>query len=185
MQQLRNLMVSNVEVVRPNSNLKEAAEKMKRMDVGVLPVCEGGRVLGILTDRDIVIRAIAQGFRPEQIRVNEVMTKDVLFCFEDQTIQDAVELMRDRKIGRIVILDRDRKLRGIISLGNLSRFFGEQHFADLVAEKIEESGGLIRNRRRVLGTTLGTVAGLATLIAGVLYFRGQSTFERLEQREAA
>ncbi len=187
MQQLRNLMVSDVEVVRPNSNLKEAADKMRRIDVGVLPVCEGDKVLGILTDRDIVIRAVAQGFNPDQIRVGDVMTKDVLFCFDDQSIEDAVELMREKKIGRVIVLDRARKLKGIVSLGNLSRFLGEEHFADLVADKMEETtGSSVLGQRRLFGTTLGTVAGIATIIAGVLYFRGQSILpERHQHREAA
>lgn len=183
MQQLRSLMVSNVEVVRPNSTLREAAKKMKRMNVGVLPVCDADRVVGIITDRDIVMRAVAESLNPDQTRANDIMTRDVLFCYEDQSIREAAERMQERKIGRLVVLSRDHRLKGIISLGNLSRHLGGEHFADFVVEKIDASerlGGFPRSR---LLRTLGAVVGAATLVGGVIFLRRQG-FEE-ERREAA
>lgn len=167
-------MVSNVEVLRPNSTLREAAKKMKNMDVGVLPVCDGDRVIGMLTDRDIVLRLVAEGLDAERTLADEVMTRNVLYCYEDQTIEDAAERMKDRQVGRLVVLSRDHKLRGIISLGNLSRHLGEDHLANFVAQKIWEGErrGMLPSKR--LGTTVGTIAGLVTLAAGIMYFRNQA-----------
>src|SRR5215471_21530627 len=91
--QLKEVMTSGVEVVSPEASIREAAEKMRHLDIGPLPVCDGDRLVGLLTDRDITVRAVADGRDPVTTRVHEVMTPDVVYGFDDQDVQDAVRLM--------------------------------------------------------------------------------------------
>ena len=118
--QLRNVMTRDVEVVRPDASVQEAAATMKRLDVGPLPVCDGKRVLGMVTDRDITIRAVAEGRDPKATTVQEVMTDEVIYCYEDQDAEDAARLMAEKQVRRLLVLDRDKQLVGIVSLGDLA-----------------------------------------------------------------
>ena len=118
--QLRNVMTRDVEVVRPDASVQEAAAKMKQLDVGPLPVCDGKRVLGMVTDRDITIRAVAEGRDPKNTRVQEVMTEEVIYCYEDQDAEDAARMMAEKQVRRLLVLDRDKQLVGIVSLGDLA-----------------------------------------------------------------
>ena len=118
--QVRDVMTRGVEVVRPDATLQEAAAKMDELDVGPLPVCDGGRLVGFVTDRDITVRATAAGRDPRATRVREVMTTDLLYCFEDQDGAEAAALMAERQVRRLPVLDRDEHLVGIVSLGDLA-----------------------------------------------------------------
>jgi CBS domain-containing protein len=118
--QLSDLMTHDVEVVRPNTSLRAAAKRMRELNVGVMPVCAGKRVVGILTDRDIAVRAVAEGDDPNDTTVEEVMTRDVAFAYEDQSLEEAAELMEQFQIRRLPILDRNEELVGILSLGDLA-----------------------------------------------------------------
>ena len=118
--QLRNVMTRDVEVVRPDASVQEAAATMKRLDVAPLPVCDGKRVLGMVTDRDITIRAVAEGRDPKATTVQEVMTDEVIYCYEDQDAEDATRLMAEKQVRRLLVLDRDKQLVGIVSLGDLA-----------------------------------------------------------------
>jgi CBS domain-containing protein len=93
---------------------------MKTLDVGPIPVCDGDRIQGMLTDRDITIRATAEGRDPNTTRVREVMTPDVVYCFEDQDVREAAHVMEERQIRRLIVLNRDKRLVGIVSLGDLA-----------------------------------------------------------------
>ena len=100
--------------------LKQAAATMKRFDVGMLPVCDGERLVGMLTDRDITVRATAEGLDPAKTPVDRVMTKDVVCCFDTQDVEVAVKLMEQKQIRRLPIVDRTKKLIGVISLGDVA-----------------------------------------------------------------
>jgi len=117
--QLRDIMTPNVEVARPDMPLREAAARMREINVGVMPVVDGEQLVGILTDRDIAVRAVADGDDPNATTVAEVMSGDVTFCYDDQPVEEAAELMEQLQIRRLPILDRDERLVGIISLGDL------------------------------------------------------------------
>jgi CBS domain-containing protein len=120
--QVSQVMSREVEVIRPDNTLEEAAEKMKRFDVGPLPVCEADRlVVGMITDRDIIMRSVAQGEDPSRDLVRDVMTTEVIACFEDQDLAVAARLMQDKEIRQLPVLDRNRRLVGIVSLGDLAR----------------------------------------------------------------
>jgi len=137
--QLKEIMTPQVEVVRPDASLQEAAEMMMKLDVGPLPVCDGQRLVGMLTDRDITVRGTAQGRDPKTTQVQEVMTPDVIYCFEDQDVEDAADLMEEHQIRRLVILNRDKKLVGIVSLGDLALEADEEDLDDAeVGEVLEQ-----------------------------------------------
>lgn len=133
---LREIMTQGVELVTPETMLQEAAQKMKDIDAGVMPVCDGWELVGILTDRDIVIRSTAEGQNPGSTRVADVMSREVAFCFEDEDTARAAELMKERQIRRLPILDRNRRLIGIISLGDLAVDTGDDSMSGDVLEQV-------------------------------------------------
>ncbi len=117
--QIKDVMTRDVEVIGPSDTIKEASELMRSLNVGVLPVCEGDQILGLVTDRDIVVRGLALGKMPEST-ISDVMTEDVEWCFEDHDVQEAAQLMKDKQIRRLIVLDHNKKLVGICSLGDIA-----------------------------------------------------------------
>ena len=113
------LMSKDVLVARPDDSLRVIAEQMDRLNIGALPVCDGRAVVGMVTDRDIVVRAVAQGQSADATAAS-IMSRDVKYCFEDDDIADVCDRMGDTQIRRIPVLDRDRNLVGIVSLGDLA-----------------------------------------------------------------
>jgi CBS domain-containing protein len=136
--QLRDVMTRDVEVIHPIATLQEAAEKMESLNVGPLPVCDGKRLVGMVTDRDITVRATSAGLDPKTARVREVMSPDVVYCFEDQDTDEAAHLMEEKQIRRLVILDRDKRLVGIVSLGNLAVTTQDDQLSGEVLERVSE-----------------------------------------------
>jgi CBS domain-containing protein len=132
---LRDIMTRNVEVVSAGASLKDAAKKMKDLDVGLIPVCDGDRLKGVLTDRDITIRATADGRDPSKTKVSEVMSTDLAYCLEDQEVEEAVSVMEARQIRRLPIVNQDKRLIGIISLADIAVHVGDR---DLSGETLEE-----------------------------------------------
>ena len=117
---LGEMMAINVEVIGSNASFKEAAAKMRDLEVGLIPVCEGNELKGRLTDRDITVRATAEGRSPSRTSVCDIMSKEIDYCFEDQEIEEAMDLMEAKQIRRLPILNREKRLVGIVSLGDLS-----------------------------------------------------------------
>jgi CBS domain-containing protein len=118
---LNEIMTREVEVVHPDDSLQTAAQKMRYRDVGFLPVCDGDRLVGVLTDRDIALRATAEGVNPKTSLSKEWITNPIVYCFDDQDVEEAAQLMREHQIRRLVILNRDNKrLVGVVSLGDLA-----------------------------------------------------------------
>lgn len=118
---LSDVMHRNVEVIDSEATLHEAARRMSEADVGVLPVTAGGRLTGMLTDRDIVVRSIARGAHPDETKVADAMTDEVECCYEDDSIDEVSRKMSDRQIQRLVVLNDDDALVGIVSIGDLAR----------------------------------------------------------------
>jgi CBS domain-containing protein len=133
---VKDVMTRVAECVRPTDSLQVAAQKMKDLDVGPLPVCEGDRLVGMITDRDITVRATAEAVPPGLGRVRDVMTPDVVSCFEDQDVEEAARLMRERQVRRLVVLNRDNRLVGIISLGDLAVETGDEKLAGETLEQV-------------------------------------------------
>ena len=136
--QIREIMTRDVEVVSADAAVSEAAAKMKQLDVGVIPVCDGEKLTGVLTDRDIAIRLAAEGRSPSETRVSQIMTKDLYYCFEDQDVEEAATVMEAGQIRRLPILDHERQLVGIVSLGDISVRSDDKHAAAEALEGISE-----------------------------------------------
>jgi CBS domain-containing protein len=136
--QVKDLMTHDVEVVRPDTPLREAAEKMRSLNVGVMPVCDGRKLRGMLTDRDITVRATALGRDPNSTTAGETMTPDVVYCYDDQDVREAAELMQQLQIRRIPIVNRDNELVGIVSLGDLAVDHGSDTLSGQVIEDISQ-----------------------------------------------
>jgi CBS domain-containing protein len=116
---IKGIMTRSVEVMPADGSLQDAAARMKSHDIGALPVIEGGRLVGLLTDRDIVVRAVSEGKDPNTT-VREVMTRDVVSCREEDSVEDVAHIMKERQIRRVVVLDASKQPVGIVSLGDLA-----------------------------------------------------------------
>jgi len=133
------VMTSGVQCISPDATLQEAAAKMKSLDIGPLPVCENDRLVGMITDRDITIRATAEGETPKNIRVRDVMTPEVIYCFEDALVEDAAILMQQKQVRRLLVLNQNKRLVGIVSLGDLAVQTGDEEMAGSTLEAVSES----------------------------------------------
>jgi CBS domain-containing protein len=118
--QLREIMTHEVEVIDPDATLEAASQKITASNISALPVCDGQQLVGILTERDLIGRATAQTRDPRTTRVRQVMTTDVLSCFEDQENTEALRLMQERQIRHLAVLSRDQRLVGITSLRDVA-----------------------------------------------------------------
>jgi CBS domain-containing protein len=135
------IMTSEVEVVSPQQPIQEAARLMLQADAGVVPVQEGDKLIGMVTDRDIAVRAIAEGLGPDT-PVSEVMTGKPLFCFDDDNADEVSIKMSDAQVRRLPVLSREgEKLVGIVSLGDLTKIEDEGQAASVALEGVSEPGG--------------------------------------------
>ncbi len=133
---VRDVMTRGVETIAPTDSLRTAAQKMSALDIGPLPVVEGERVVGMVTDRDITVRATAEGLDPHSTRVRDVMSTEVVSCHEDQDVGQAAQMMRDKQIRRLVVLDRQGRLAGIVALGDLAVETGDEWVAGRALEGV-------------------------------------------------
>ena len=117
--QVNEAMTSDVKVASPNQTICDAARMMAQIDAGVLPVGENDRLVGMITDRDIAIRAVGAGKGP-QTSIREIMSREVMYCFEEDDLDDVVANMADIKVHRLPVLDHDKRLIGILSLGDIA-----------------------------------------------------------------
>jgi CBS domain-containing protein len=118
--QVREIMTTNVECISPSTTIEDAAKRMKSMDVGFLPICDKDRLIGTLTDRDIVVRGIAEN-KDFKINVKNVMTSDVFYCFEDDDVEACAETMKEKEVKRMLVLNRNKRLVGVVSIGDLAK----------------------------------------------------------------
>ena len=118
--QLKDVMTPTVERIHKDATVYEAAQKMKTLDVGMIPVYDGDQLVGMITDRDITLRVAAEARDATNVQASEVMTPEVIYCFEDQTIEEAARVMEKHQIRRLIVLNRAKRLVGIVSLGDLA-----------------------------------------------------------------
>jgi CBS domain-containing protein len=132
-------MTRNVECISPDNNLTQAAALMRELDVGVLPVCgDNNRLVGMITDRDITVRATAGARDPASTLVADVMSPHVVYCFEDQDVSEAAQLMKEQQIRRLVVLNHEKRLVGIVSLGDLAVDTRDEALVGATLESISE-----------------------------------------------
>ncbi|MBN9518067.1 CBS domain-containing protein [bacterium] len=118
---LKDVMTAGVECVGLDDTIQTAARKMRDLDAGPVPVCgDNDQLAGVLTDRDITIRAVAEGMDPTKYKVQDAMTPDVVYCFDDEPVERAERVMKDKQIRRLLVLNRNKRLVGIVSLGDLA-----------------------------------------------------------------
>ncbi len=135
---VKDVLTPDVETVTPDTRLHEVARKMKELNVGSVPVCSGKRLLGMITDRDITIRATAEGRDPSNTPVSEAMTDEVIFCYEDQDVDVARQLMEQYQVRRLPVVDGQDQLVGIVSLGDLATRAGEEEEMGEALREISE-----------------------------------------------
>jgi CBS domain-containing protein len=121
MTNVSDCMTRDVTVVTPNDTLQHAAKIMGQLDCGVLPVGENDRLVGMITDRDIAVRAVAEGKDPVQTRVRDVMTREIKYVFEDDLLSDATDMMAELQLRRLPVISREKRLVGILSIGDIAR----------------------------------------------------------------
>jgi len=120
MTRIRDIMTRDVEVIQRDDTLQQAAQRMRALDVGSLPVCDGPALAGMVTDRDITVRGVAEGLLPQESKVADVMTEDVRWCRPDDTVEQVLEQMGDQQVRRLTVLDDARQVVGIVALGDLA-----------------------------------------------------------------
>jgi len=135
---IKDIITPNPHCISADLSLVEAAAEMKALDIGWLPICEHDRLIGTVTDRDITIRAVAGGFDPNITAVRQVMSCDIVYCFDDQNIESAAQIMEKNQIRRLPVLDRGKRLIGIVSLGDLAVRTGEENLAGRILECVSE-----------------------------------------------
>lgn len=132
--QLKEMMTTPVQTVTPDSSLEEVAKKMRTQDVGSLPVCDNNKIVGIVTDRDIAIRGVADGLNPAQTKVREVMTTQVHSCPAETDANEAFKIMEDKQIRRLIVTDQTQNPIGIISLGDIALRVHQKQAGEVVKE---------------------------------------------------
>jgi CBS domain-containing protein len=120
MTRVAEVMTRGVRTMTPNETIRQAAQAMEELDIGAIPVCDGDRILGMVTDRDLVVRGIAQGRPADQTPIRDVMTSDVCWVYEDQSVDEANLQMAGKQIRRMPVVDRDKHLVGMLSLGDVA-----------------------------------------------------------------
>ncbi|MHC4075273.1 MAG: CBS domain-containing protein [Planctomycetota bacterium] len=133
---VKEIMTANAETIDCNCTLAEAAAKMKALEIGALAVWRGDDVVGVITDRDITIRAVAKGRDPNKTLVNEIMTPDVLYCLENDDIREAAKIMERKSIHRLLVLNKDYEPSGFVSLSDFAVKSGDEHLTYEVLERV-------------------------------------------------
>lgn len=118
--QVRDAMHAGVTWVGPETSINELARKMRDEDIGAIPVGENDRLIGMVTDRDMVVRAIAQG-KDSQTPIREVMTESIKYCFDDEDVEDVARNMAELGVRRLPVVNRDKRLVGFVALSNIAQ----------------------------------------------------------------
>ncbi len=137
---LKDIMTKNPEEVPVIESVMDAAEKMKELNVGAIPVFKNDKVVGIVTDRDIAIRAVAEGKDPKDTPVMDIMSTNVVSCPENADIQEAAQIMEKNKVRRLIVTDQSGKAVGIVSLGDIATKARLKDIGFEVLEKVSEPG---------------------------------------------
>ena len=132
-------MTREVRLITPDQTIRDAARMMAELDAGALPVQQDDKLVGMITDRDVVVRAVAQGLPPDT-PVRDVMSREVLYCFDDQEMKDIARNMGEVKVRRLPVVNREKRLVGIISLGDLARNEDADRTGETVSQICEPGG---------------------------------------------
>lgn len=136
MKTLKEVMTTPAQCLGPDTSLRDIAAKMKELDAGSIPICDKDRLVGMVTDRDIVIKTLGSGRDPEAVRAGDIMTSPIVYCFEDQAVEDVARIMEARQVRRLVVLSREKRLVGIVSLGDISLKGGSNEVSEEILEQV-------------------------------------------------
>ena len=117
---VKDVMHTGVSWVEPDVSVAEVAKKMRNEDIGAVPVGEHDRLIGMVTDRDITCRGTAEGASPKELTARDVMSKGIIFCRDEEDVDDALRIMEHKKIRRLPVLNEDKRMVGMLSLGDVS-----------------------------------------------------------------
>ena len=158
--QLKEFVNTRVETIEPGETLQRAAEIMKQLDIGSLPVCDSGHLAGMITDRDIIVRAVASGCDPAAVTVREIMSSDIVCCSEDDEVEEAARIMQENQVRRILVLNEADELVGITSLGELATITRDHGLSGetlaAVSEESQSSDREQTSRDNVVDNATGT-----------------------------
>lgn len=142
--QVKEIMTRHIEMVNATESVLDAAKKMKSLDVGVLPVKEGNKIIGMITDRDIVIRALAEDKSGGTTLVKDIMSSEIQRCSSEDSVESAAAVMKEKQLRRLLVLDPDNTPVGIISLGDIAAKSHEEQLAGETLEEISKPAGSAR-----------------------------------------
>lgn len=181
MQTVSEVMSRNARFVAPGESLLRAAQLMGELDVGALPVCDGDRLVGMVTDRDITVRGIAAGKSPQESHVDEVMSADVRWCFEDQPLDEVMAQMADSQVRRVPVVSHDeqRRLVGIVALADLTTRARDDSAVEHVVERVSAPSA-DEGAQQPAGATGMNANGVPEALTGI--DERPAGGERLEER---
>ena len=133
------IMTKTAHTILPDATVEQAAQRMRDANVGLLPVVEESKVIGIVTDRDLAVRAIAQGRNPHLTTVRDVMTQEALWCYEDDAVTEASHVMEKNHIRRLVVMTRRHQFAGVLTLTDLALKFTNEKLSGHVLHKVAET----------------------------------------------
>lgn len=139
--QLREIMTGDYHAIPHNATIQEAAKMMRDYDIGMLPVTENGRMIGAITDRDIAVRAVAEGGDAGKVPVSKAMTSNVVYAFEDMDLGEAARLMEERRIRRLIVANQEEQPVGVVSLGDLAVRQADEGLSGEVLREVSRSEG--------------------------------------------
>ena len=134
--QVKDIMTRDVETAGIDTPIANIAERMRTHDIGMLPVCDGDKLVGMVSDRDITVRATANNLHPEQLRCQDIMSPNAIFCFEDQDVDEACQVMQDHKIRRLPVVNRQRHLVGMLALSDIALGTGDIKSAGIAIQQV-------------------------------------------------
>lgn len=136
--QVRDVMTRNFTSIERQAAIRNAAEKMRELDIGMLPVDEGGEIIGAVTDRDITVRATAQGADPNTTTVGEIMSNEVYACYEDNDLEEAARIMADHQIHRVMVTNDSGEFVGMLALADLARNPETERLTAAILEEVSQ-----------------------------------------------
>ncbi|MES2978387.1 MAG: CBS domain-containing protein [Pseudomonadota bacterium] len=150
MTMVSEIMTRGVKALSPSDSVVMAARAMEELNVGVVPVCDGQKLVGMVTDRDITIRGVAHGLGGEGTRLEQIMSPQVQWCFEDESVDEVLNNMADGQIRRMPVVDREKRLVGMVTLGDVAAKAGHHDVGESLSE-ISEPAAPDRSRRQASG----------------------------------
>jgi CBS domain-containing protein len=166
MTQVSQVMTRGVRTLSPADSIQSAAQAMDELNVGAVPVCDGEKLVGMVTDRDITVRGVAQGMPADRTPLADVMSGSVRWCYEDQAVDEVMDQMREAQIRRLPVVDRAKHLVGIVSLGDLAAKIGDADVAEALAD-ISEPAEPDRSAPSAAGDkAAGAALGAPSRVAG-------------------